>query len=194
MHAPDNVFARFDDLSIRSMLSAEANFRYCMAEGCISGQIHDEGVDANIFSCGACGFRVCTVHDVPFHDDETCAQYDDRRQLEEEASAHIKRNQEAASLAEVQRCAIVCPGCRAPIQKNSGCDQMTCKPFRPPVLPRVLILTWSFVGRQCRFQFCWVCRAPYAGPAGIRRIGNSAHSVDCAHYRAVESSLRVILP
>lgn len=64
-HAPEDVFARFDELSMRSTLSAETNFRYCMAEGCVSGQIHDEGVEANIFNCGACGFRVCTVHNMP---------------------------------------------------------------------------------------------------------------------------------
>jgi hypothetical protein len=101
-----------------------------MAEGCSSGQIHDEGVEANIFRCVACGFRVYTVHNIPFHEDETCADYDRRVQLEKEMEG-IQREQEAASLAEVQRCAVVCPGCQAPIQKTSGCDHMTCKSFSP---------------------------------------------------------------
>ncbi|XP_064389474.1 uncharacterized protein LOC135337464 [Halichondria panicea] len=35
-----------------------------------------------------------------------------------------------------------CPHCRAPIQKNDGCNHMTCK--------------------QCRHDFCWVCLDPWS--------------------------------
>ncbi|EUC33094.1 hypothetical protein COCCADRAFT_37035 [Bipolaris zeicola 26-R-13] len=42
-----------------------------------------------------------------------------------------------------------CPGCGSQIEKTTGCDHMTCK---------------------CGFEFCYVCRAPYAGPRGIRMI------------------------
>jgi hypothetical protein len=149
-HAPEDVFARyvfhrpstislvltlyrFDNLSIRNFLSVHLDFRYCMAEGCPSGQIHDDGVEANIFRCVACGFRVCTVHDVPFHENMTCADYETRIRREEKTKRkeakkrRMRRRQEAASLAEVRRSAALCPGCQVPIQKNSGCDHMTCK-------------------------------------------------------------------
>ncbi|EMD58950.1 hypothetical protein COCSADRAFT_31102 [Bipolaris sorokiniana ND90Pr] len=41
------------------------------------------------------------------------------------------------------------PGCGSQIEKTTGCDHMTC---------------------NCEFEFCYVCRAPYAGPQGIRMI------------------------
>ncbi|KAF2126738.1 hypothetical protein P153DRAFT_406986 [Dothidotthia symphoricarpi CBS 119687] len=175
-YTPENVFARFDELSMRSVLSNDPNFRYCIAEGCTSGQIHDTGAEGYIFRCGACGFRICTVHDMPFHSDETCTQYDARmakeeeerrakqQQLEKEEEA--RRLQEEASVAEVGRCAVVCPGCKAPIQKTAGCDHMTCRRL------------------GCNFQFCYVCRAPYTGDSGINAVGNGAHASDCRHHPA----------
>lgn len=117
---------------MRSFLSNDPSFFYCPAEACTSGQIHDTSSAGNIFRCNACGFRVCTHHTphVPWHDNETCTQFDDRVARERAAKAEeerIKREAEEASIAEVGRSAVQCPGCGANIQKTTGCDHMTCK-------------------------------------------------------------------
>ena len=127
---PSLIPYRFDDLSVRSFLNTDPNYRSCRAEGCNYGQIHDAGLEGNIFRCGACGFRICTVHDVPFHTNETCDQYTER--MEKVASdrveaERIKQEQEEASVAEVSRTAVECPGCGSHIHKTLGCDHMTCK-------------------------------------------------------------------
>jgi hypothetical protein len=127
---------------MRSLLSGEANFVYCQVEGCISGQIHDTGVEGPIFRCAACSFRMCTAHDpvIPFHEDEACSQYTERMDREraereaQEQNEKRRREQEEASVAEVGRSSMECPGCRVHIQKTSGCDHMTCK-FLFLVLP-----------------------------------------------------------
>ena len=118
-YAPSEVFARFDELSIRSFLSADADFLYCLASGCTSGQIHHTGVEGPIFRCAACGYRMCTAHTpvVPFHEEKTCAQYNERverEQVEREAreeEARVRRQQEEASVALVKAESRECPGC-----------------------------------------------------------------------------------
>ncbi|KAH6625336.1 hypothetical protein C7974DRAFT_434463 [Boeremia exigua] len=165
--APDDVFARFDELSIRNILSNDPDFRYCQAEGCSSGQVHDTGTEGYIFRCAECNHRMCTICEVPFHTDETCTQYKERLETEvaeREEELRVKREHEAASSAEVNKISKECPGCGANIQKTSGCDHMTC--YRSP----------------CRFEFCYICLAPYRGTQGIRTIGNTAHTPACKYH------------
>jgi hypothetical protein len=58
-----------------------------------------------------------------------------------------------------------CPQCGQGIEKNDGCDHMTCK--KP---------------MGCGFEFCWRCSAPYNGDRGIRAVGNSAHQESCLYH------------
>ncbi|KAG9380906.1 hypothetical protein A1F94_008226 [Pyrenophora tritici-repentis] len=40
-HAPLPLFTRYDDLTMRSLLSSDPSFLYCLNPSCTSGQIHD---------------------------------------------------------------------------------------------------------------------------------------------------------
>jgi hypothetical protein len=191
---------RFDELSMRSLLSADKTFLYCHAEGCSSGQIHDTGVEGPIFRCAACGYRMRTAHDpiIPFHENEVCTQYNDRMKREEaeikarekedervrtrqEEDMRVRRRQEEASAAEVAKSSVECPGCGVQIQKTKGCDHMTCKYSVTSISLRQL-LTRTGGRNGCGFQFCYVCRAPYTGEHGIFRVGNSAHFPTCRYH------------
>lgn len=76
--------------------------------------------DGNIFSCSMCKVRYCLVCEVPFHEGQTCAQYQ-ARVLQQ------RTTDEQKSLDLVHEGSRPCPGCGANIHKFDGCDQMTCE-------------------------------------------------------------------
>jgi E3 ubiquitin-protein ligase RNF14 len=123
---------RYDALTARAHLSADKDFRWCIAQGCGSGQIHTTGTDGPIFRCvnPKCGFQFCVICGVEYHKDETCRQYQDR------ISGRKEREEEAATEATKQKTTRKCPGCLSSIEKNEGCDHMTCE-F---VLPNFTVL------------------------------------------------------
>jgi len=69
-----------------------------------------------------------------------------KKKLEQERAKRkeeLKRRQreEQLSMAKVQATTKQCPGCQRPIEKNEGCDHMTCI--------------------TCRHEFCWRCMKPW---------------------------------
>lgn len=199
-YAPPDIFTLFDELSVRSLLSADEKFLYCLAKGCPSGQIHDTGPEGPIFRCVNCGFRMCTAHTpvIPFHENETCKTYTERIAMEtQERDARRKRKEEEASAAEVEKNAVECPGCGVRIQKMEGCDHMTCKFLRLRGITERGICANKRQGRRqdCGFEFCYKCRAPYQGDKGIWKVGNSAHDESCMHHSSqLPHYLGVTLP
>jgi E3 ubiquitin-protein ligase RNF14 len=118
------ILSRYTLLSTTATLSSLDSFRWCLQRGCKSGQIHETGTDGPIFCCHACGFKICVIHDIKWHEGETCKEYDYRTNLK------LKRKEESASAQTISRTTKQCPqsSCKAPIEKNDGCDHMTCKP------------------------------------------------------------------
>jgi hypothetical protein len=77
------------------------------------------------FKCKACRKSHCVVHNVKWHDGESCAEYDYR-------IGSLKKKEEEASRLLVEEISKQCPGCKRPVEKVDGCDHMTCK-----FLPRI---------------------------------------------------------
>ncbi|KAL3433680.1 hypothetical protein BDV09DRAFT_196483 [Aspergillus tetrazonus] len=63
------------------------------------------------------------------------------------------------SMKKVEETTKRCPGCQWPIEKNDGCDHMTCI--------------------KCHAEFCWACLSDYNE---IRRLGNSMHRKSCKFH------------
>ncbi|OAL44430.1 hypothetical protein IQ07DRAFT_476181, partial [Pyrenochaeta sp. DS3sAY3a] len=132
-YATRELFDRFDRMSLMEHLGRERSFHLCLAPECSYGQYHDS-TNGHLFQCADCGFRQCTVHNVGFHNGETCEQYDTRTKAQSTALV--------GDQTYVKSRSIPCPKCKVPIVKAGGCDHMTCS--------------------RCRTEFCYICSTLYS--------------------------------
>jgi hypothetical protein len=116
-YATKEVFERYDALKAR----------WCRAQGCTSGQIHDAREVGNVFTCVECRARHCTVHGGAYHAGESCKEYEYRTSGQKERDEREKEIK--ASKDALGRLSKRCPNasCNSPIQKNGGCNHIACK-------------------------------------------------------------------
>ncbi|RYP36988.1 hypothetical protein DL767_003143 [Monosporascus sp. MG133] len=220
-YADRETFAKYSDLALREAVSQAPDFVWC-PNGCESGQIHEAGNEHPIATCVKCSFKFCFRHQVRWHEQLTCAEYDslvsdpenfrsridilneeaeklrleeqsakrtqeeadrklaqslmaaeqreeaerqaqreraererreeaERRRLQAERmamqqqaekmrmEAARKREEDELSRRTVERTTKPCPGCKWPIEKNSGCSHMTLRPMiNAPGIPQAL--------------------------------------------------------
>ncbi|ATZ53317.1 hypothetical protein BCIN_09g01870 [Botrytis cinerea B05.10] len=151
--ASEADFARYDKNALLSYISNDPKFTNCLGPNCGDGQIHQDGENQPIMTCGTCSFKTCFTHKIPWHTGLTCGQFD----VQNRGAAS---EQEKKSQRLIKRATKPCPSCNAPILKNKGCDHMTCT--------------------HCDYEFCWLCLADYET---ILTTSNAAHRPNCFHYR-----------
>ena len=153
--AQEKTFQRYDHLLTMKILASMKEFRWCKAEGCGYGQVHDAGEAYPIVKCHKCKAKSCYVHEVPWHDNTTCKDFDKQQAL--------RKKSEVATATYKKRHTKSCPNCNAAIEKTGGCDHMTC--YKP--------------AGGCGYQFCWRCLADYSD---ILEQGNHFHCITCTYY------------
>lgn len=176
------MFGRYDELERRYIGEHTPGWRWCLAPGCRSGQVHEsvkqeevsppenkevkqeageperkgsvigrwlrrstkvttvaqkikpepevpaqpeiKPVKPDICTCNDCSARACVPCDRPWHENETCEEFQARVQNQQ----HVE--EEDASLAAIQKRTRKCPQCSKSIEKNGGCRHMWCKSDR----------------------------------------------------------------
>ncbi|CAG8509783.1 12976_t:CDS:2 [Ambispora gerdemannii] len=165
--ASETIFERYQQLSLVSTLSQIEDFYWCLNPNCHSGQIHYEGVAAPIMTCQSCSKKTCVMHLLPIPDGSLncpqCINISEQQELKRQEDLQKERNRkmEEKSKAYIDSMTKKCPKCNANIEKNDGCDHMTCR------APR------------CGYEFCWLCFADYDA---IRKNGNAHHMQNCKYY------------
>ena len=100
--------------------------------GCGSGGICDPESDSFV-TCGACERLTCISCNTPYHLGQSCTANQEetrkRQEAEDFKAAEARHEENEKSLAYVTTSTKVCPNeeCGANIEKNGGCDHMTCE-------------------------------------------------------------------
>lgn len=150
-HGPLALFHRYDTYINELAINQLDDLVECANPTChylwsTDRASHEEAWNA----CVECGRRTRVVCRVLWHDGESCEEYQERLRREREAREQMERGKRAAeeerSVETVAEVSKRCPGagCGVPIQRNGGCDHMTCN--------------------RCGQQWCWRCRREWGLP------------------------------
>ena len=148
------LFDQYDLGLTLTLLKQNPEFIWCAHPGCESGQLQDMSISARCkVICIKCQKATCSFHRMIWHTGLTCEQYDDQKVNSIPTNNWIRNNTKP------------CPRCQRNIEKNGGCNHMTCS--------------------QCRHQFCWECLADFNR---IINQGLHQHRSTCSHYRIRQST------
>jgi ariadne-1 len=118
-----------------SYIEKHPQIKWCPAKGC-NYAIRKQGPQAGMVMC-KCGFMWCWKCLKDGHWPASCAQIKWWNSMYEKETSDYDSESEAASVKWLLQFTQDCPKCTSPIQKNGGCNHMSCK--------------------KCGHQYCWVC-------------------------------------
>ena len=117
------------DAAIEGYVKANPDkVKYCLTPDC--GAIYAVSNEGKPFKCYACETEICTSCHVQYHHGLTCAAFESEKKDGGTQNLDKWLNEEKGNRKR-------CPKCRAPIEKNGGCNHMVCG--------------------QCNTHLCWLC-------------------------------------
>ena len=128
---------RYRDLLNRTYVEDKDVFKWCPAPDCpnaVECGVKKKDLDRIVPSVEcSCGERFCFGCPNPDHQPAPCALV--KKWLKKCADDSETANWISANTKE-------CPKCNSTIEKNGGCNHMTC--------------------RKCKYEFCWMCMGPWS--------------------------------
>jgi len=155
------IWARFQELLARNFVGSKKELKYCPYPGCTNTVSCPSGASkfslTTIVPTVSCGARGVPGLDSPKEIGPTlglaakehkfcfgCAIEDDHRPVVcAVAKMWLKKCRDDSETANwIKSNTKECSNCQSTIEKNGGCNHMTCK--------------------KCKHEFCWVCMGPWS--------------------------------
>jgi hypothetical protein len=130
------LYDRYMEIAFVESLDQDPNVKQCKTVNCNNRFVVDPQVQRHITTCRGCKQKYCSHCGINHMMDITCDQAQRDKELAENPDLARQENEKWLRANTKQ-----CPGCRNGIQKNMGCNHMTCK--------------------KCGHQFCWTCLGVY---------------------------------
>lgn len=132
---PVSVFDKYLRFVTKNFVRENDTVRWCPTPGCQSAITFDQSnssSDSAIVQCNYCGNQFCFKCHNEAHAPATCEQV---KLWKKESEVF---NWRTINCRE-------CPKCNVSVEKNGGCNHMTCQ--------------------QCKYEWCWVCLRAWKGHA-----------------------------
>jgi ariadne-1 len=130
--AAPELLPKFESYQLRSFVESSSLTRWCPGRGCekvacasSASALEQEG---SIAFCDDCDLAFCVACAEEPHAPSNCkelAKWNEKCKNESETANWILANTKS------------CPKCSSRIEKNQGCNHMTCQ--------------------RCKYEFCWIC-------------------------------------
>jgi len=125
----EKYVAMWNERLFQAFLLKSENYRSCPGPDC-STVARCESPSIAAIECPDCSTSFCFRCGCKPHEPAACDSYEQWYRIFT-SDFWVKKNSKP------------CPSCHAPIEKNQGCNHMTCS--------------------QCSAQFCWLCLSPMSG-------------------------------
>eukprot|EP01106_Pelomyxa_sp_JSP_P001059 TRINITY_DN1157_c0_g1_i6.p1 TRINITY_DN1157_c0_g1~~TRINITY_DN1157_c0_g1_i6.p1 ORF type:complete len:167 (-),score=40.98 TRINITY_DN1157_c0_g1_i6:62-562(-) len=126
------TYLKYEEFLLKRALDTMPDLRWCPKPKCGNAMIVGGGLMTRCTN-PRCRFTFCINCKEEWHSEISCEQY--QKWKEENSEEDSRYN------VWVRQHSKLCPKCHAAIEKNGGCNHMTCK--------------------SCQHQFCWLCLADY---------------------------------
>jgi E3 ubiquitin-protein ligase RNF14 len=168
----EELFVRYDQLLLQRTLDEMKDIVYCPRQPCGCVTIQEE--NSNMGVCPLCKFSFCVLCKRTWHGIEPCkvlpADIKELKELYESGDDSLRKSleqqygrrhllkafQEYESHKWIKDNSKFCPNCNAKIEKNHGCNKMSCT--------------------NCSCNFCWLCGSmlPRSNPYAHFHFGSSS--------------------
>ncbi|KAG8877641.1 hypothetical protein FRB97_003233 [Tulasnella sp. 331] len=167
----DETKDKFKDLLLRYFVQCSAALRFCPAPSCDYAVSCPSASTKSSLETMVPTVKCENGHDFCFG----CGEDSDHRPLIcVVAKLWLKKCQDDSETANwIKSNTKECPKCQSTIEKNGGCNHMTCK--------------------KCKNEFCWVCMGPWSEHGNAWYSCNRYNETDGVNARDAQSKSRASL-